>query len=384
VARQKKPPEEQNLLRFIRVDADAHIPLAAQLAQQIVWLMASGDVKAGDKLPPVRELAERLGINRHTVRAAYARLQASGLVIMRQGRGTVVLPHDAQSLAQIAPITPTFTIGILILGLNPFYHPFLEGIDDAARGAPWLFFVSYTRESPELAARYVDQLVAKRVDGLILATGGLHVKARKSEGGSRDRDLPPVVSVDLPDAPGHAILLDSEGAGFRVTEHLVQHDHRRIGMVSGPLEFANLRECYRGYERALASAGLAVDRELVAEEPFFSIEAGRQGAERLLDLPEPPTAIFGAADVFAIGAMQAVKERGLRVPEDIAVAGYNDIELAALVDPPLTTAHAPAYEMGVAAMTMLRRLINGERVKPRCVTLDTPLVVRRSCGCGET
>jgi len=368
------------VLRAICVDRAAPVPLAAQVSQQLVWLIASGELKAGDRLPPVRALGERLGINHHTIRAAYAALEAEGLVSMRQGRGTTVLPHAAQNLAQIAPATPTHTIGILIPGLNPFYHPFLEGIDDAARDAPWLFFVSYTRESPELAARYVDQLVARRVDGLIVAAGGLDA----NDGTSKvSRGLPPVVFVDRPEARGHAVLVDSEGAAFRVTEHLIQHGHRRIGMISGPLTFANLRECYQGYVRALASAGLSVDLGLVAEEPFFSIEAGRKAADRLLALPRPPTAIFGAADLFAIGAMRAAKERGLRIPEDIAVAGYNDIELAALVDPPLTTARAPAYEMGVAAMTMLRQLMNGERAGPSRVTLDTPLIVRRSCGCSN-
>lgn len=368
------------VLGRIRVDAAAPVPLSTQVSQQIVWLIASGEVKAGDRLPPVRALAERLGINHHTVRAAYAALEAEGLVCMRQGRGTMVLPHAAHNLAQMAPATPTHTIGILIPGLNPFYIPFLDGIDDVARDAPWLFFTSYTRESPELAARYVDQLIARGVDGLITAAGGRDANAGTSEAG---RGLPPVVFVDLPEAGGYAVLLDSEGAAFRATEHLIQHGHRRVGMISGPLEFANLRECYEGYLRALEAAGLTTAPDLVAEVPEFSIEMGRQAAEQLLNLPDRPTAIFGAADQFAIGAMQAARERGLRVPEDVAVAGYNDMELAALVDPPLTTAHAPVYEMGVAAMTMLRRLINGERVSPRRVTLDTPLIVRRSCGCGK-
>ncbi len=372
-----------DVLHRIHVDPDASLPMSAQVSQQLVWLIASGEVKAGDRLPPVRALAERLGINQHTVRVAYAALQAEGLVSMRQGRGTTVLPHDAQSLARVTPSTPTHTIGILIPGLNPFYLPFLAGIDDAARSGGWLFFIGYARESPELASRYEHQLIAKGVDGLILTIGELDLAALKLGGSTRNRHLPAVVCVDLPTAPGHVVLLDSEGAAFRVTEHLIAHGHRRIGMISGPLEAENLQPCYRGYKRALAAAGLAIDTELVAEVPDFNVETGRQATERLLNLPRPPTAIFGAADVFAIGAMQAVKERGLRVPEDIAVAGYNDIELAALVDPPLTTARAPAYEMGVAAMNTLQRLIAGETVEPQRVTLDTPLVIRRSCGCAK-
>ena len=141
-----------------------------------------------------------------------------------------------------------------------------------------------------------------RVDGFILATGHADALASLETSG-----LPPAVYVDAPAALGHAILLDSEGAAFRATEHLIQHGHRRIGMISGPLIFANLRECYRGYVRALEAAGLTTAADLVAEVPEFSIETGRQAAERLLNVPDRPTAIFGAADQFAIGAMQAVR-----------------------------------------------------------------------------
>jgi DNA-binding LacI/PurR family transcriptional regulator len=365
------------LLRLIRIDPDAALPLSAQLQQQITWLIASGEVQDGDKLPPIRELAKHLGINMHTVRAAYQKLAADGLVVSRRGVGTSVAAHDLGRLAQRVPDLPSFTTGVLIPGLNPFYVPFLRGVQDAARDARQLLFICEFHDLPGLATRYVSQLSAKGVDGLILTSTRTVMGAR----GAELRGLPPTVYVDEPDAPEHVILLDSEGAGYRATTHLLEHGHRRIGLISGPLSWRNLRECYLGYQRALSSSGLYVDSELVVEVPAFTIEWGYRAAQQLLDIARAPSGIFGAADVLAIGAMQAIQARGKGIPGDVAVVGYNDIELAALVHPPLTTVSAPAYEMGVQAMTMLRQLHGGLLLEPNRIVLDTELVVRSSCGC---
>jgi len=369
----KRSPSRTDILRFVAVDAEAPLPLATQLRQQLAWLIASGQVKAGERLPPVRQVAEHLGIDRNTVRAAYTRLEADGLLTLRQGRGSVVRPYDVQrSRRQLASL-PSFTIGVLVPGLNPFYTPFLRGIEETARNVPYLPLVCYTHDDLDLARSYLDQLLAKSVDGLIVLPD-----LPETEGDPVD--LPPVVHVDKP-CLGHGILLDSEQAGYLATRHLIEHGHKRIGLITGLLEWPNVRECYAGYERALRSVGLAVDAECVAEVTEFSIEAGHQATQRLLELPNPPAAIFGAADVLAIGSMIAIKERGRRVPEDIAVVGYNNIDLAALVEPPLTTVAAPSYDMGVAAMTMLLQLMAGKPVKQRRVKLPTKLIVRRSCGC---
>jgi LacI family transcriptional regulator len=372
---EKRSPSRTDILGFMAVDAEAPLPLASQLRQQLAWLIASGQVRAGERLPPVREVARHLGINRNTVRAAYQHLEADGLVTLRQGRGSLVLPDDARRSHRQPPNVPSFTVGVLVPGLNPFYTPFLRGIEETARDTPWLPLVCYTHDDPQLARRYLERLLARQVDGLIVAPD-----LPETQGAAKN--LPPVVHVDKPKVRGNMILLDSEEAGFLATRHLLDHGHRRIGLISGPLKWSNVRECYAGYERALRSADLEVDADCMAEVPTFSIEAGRQGAQRLLELPHgPPTAIFGAADLLAIGALQACTDCGLRVPEDVAVVGYNDIDLAALVKPALTTVHAPSYEMGVAAMTMLLDLLAGRPVKPNRVRLPTRLIVRHSCGC---
>jgi DNA-binding LacI/PurR family transcriptional regulator len=369
------------LLRFVRVDPEAALPLSAQLHQQIAWLIASGELQQGDRLPAIRELAKHLGINMHTVRVAYQKLEADGLVASRRGVGTSVAAYDPRRLARLAPDLPSFTIGVLIPSVNPFYAPFLQGVHAAARDTRQLLFICHFYDDPSLATRYINQLSAKRVDGLILASTRTVMSEGKTSQDAEWGRMPPVIYVDEPDAPENVVLLDSEGAGYRATKHLLEHDHSGIGLITGPLAWRNLRECYLGYQRGMSSAGLEIDPHLVVEVPAFTMDWGYRAAQQLLDLSPPPSAIFGAADILAIGAMRAIQERGQAIPDDVAVVGYNDIELAALVQPPLTTVSARAHELGLQAMAMLRQFQSGLPVEPSRIMLDTELVVRSSCGC---
>lgn len=122
--------------------------------------------------------------------------------------------------------------------------------------------------------------------------------------------------------------------------------------------------------------------ELVVECPDLTVDAGRQGAASLLDLPLPPSAVLAANSALALGAMRAARERAVRIPTDIALVSCEDREEASLVDPPLTAVNLPAPEMARQAMSMLRILIGGGTVRPSIVILPTDLVIRRSCGCG--
>jgi len=274
VGHAKRSSKRSDLLRLVRVDPKSTVPLLAQLEEQFAWLIASGQVKAGEALPSTRELALHLGIHRHTVRTAYRRLVARGLAKARPGRAVEALP------AERAPPLPegrrrlTFTIGVLVPGLNPFYDPFLRGIQDASRESPWLSFPCYAYNDPQLAARYLRELVAKGVDGLILAAGLPQAADGTPRLESLPAGMPPTVYADMPEMPGHAVLLDSEGAGCQATRHLLQHGHRRIGMISGPLQWPNLYACQRGYRRALEVAGIQPDPYLLVEDPDFTLEAG--------------------------------------------------------------------------------------------------------------
>jgi LacI family transcriptional regulator len=177
------------------------------------------------------------------------------------------------------------------------------------------------------------------------------------------------------------VLLDSEGAGYAATTHLIEHGQRQIGLITCYLDSPTVRQCFQGYVQALEAAGLSSLPGLIAIASAFTVAAGYEAAQELLDASTLPTAIFAASDALAVGAMRAAKERGLHIPGDIALVGYNDIDLAALVEPPLTTVAAPIRELGTTAMHMLRQLIARESLEARQVTLPTQLIIRRTCGC---
>ncbi|MCZ7568780.1 MAG: substrate-binding domain-containing protein [Ardenticatenaceae bacterium] len=371
-------------LEVLKINPDTDVPLAVQLKQQLVWLIASRQIEMGERLPPVRELATHLGINLHTVRAAYRKIEEDGLVATRQGLGTVVLGFDHFQIAQQAANVRTYTIGLIVPDINnPFYPALARGVEDVARENHVLVFICNTDEDPATGQAYLDLLIAKQVDGLIVAPYGLGFRSQPGGEGAHSGRAPiPIVYVDRPGETGHTVLLDSEGAGRAATAHLIEHRHRRIGLITCSLETPTLQQCYLGYERALNSAGVAVDPSIIIVAPAFTVASGYEAAKQLLEKPAPPAAIFAVGDTLAIGAMRAIKEHGLRVPEDIALIGYNDIEMAAVVEPPLTTVAAPTHELGATAMQMLQRLVAGEMVEERQITLPTELVVRRTCGCG--
>jgi LacI family transcriptional regulator len=162
-------------------------------------------------------------------------------------------------------------------------------------------------------------------------------------------------------------------------QHLLRLGHRRIGAITGPRGWVATEDRRRGYHAALAAAGVLPDPALEIEGDF-EIPGGRKAAEALLGLDEPPTAIFAFNDNHAIGALQAARARGLRVPEDLSVVGFDDVEHATIVTPALTTVRQPLAEMGRTAVSLLMRLLERQRFETLHVELATRLVVRDSTG----
>jgi LacI family transcriptional regulator len=170
----------------------------------------------------------------------------------------------------------------------------------------------------------------------------------------------------------------SSGAD-QATRHLLDLGHRRIGAITGPRGTMATEERQRGYHAALAAAGVLPDPELVIESNF-DIDGGRKAASALLDLADPPTAIFAFNDPLAIGAMQAALARNLRIPQDLSVVGFDDTAEAELVTPALTTVRQPLAEMGRMAVSLLIRLLENHRFEALHVELATQLIVRASSG----
>jgi LacI family transcriptional regulator, repressor for deo operon, udp, cdd, tsx, nupC, and nupG len=156
---------------------------------------------------------------------------------------------------------------------------------------------------------------------------------------------------------------------------------QRIGLVTFADEAANVARMNAGYTRALQEAGIALDESLIARVPGFDMACGELGARQLMALDKPPRAVFTIADTLALGVLTALKNSGYRVPEQVALASLDDISVAGLVEPGLTTAALPARRLGLEALKMLQELIEGQPLQEKQITLPTKLVIRQSCGC---
>jgi DNA-binding LacI/PurR family transcriptional regulator len=371
------------ILQKISINPETGMTIARQVKDQISWLIASGTLKPGDRLPSIRKLGAHLDIHHHTVRNAYAILESEGLVTTRQGWGTKVLELDVLRIADSVSRIRSHSIGFILPSLaHPVYEEMLRGIQKVADLDQSLIFVCNTGDQATLGWRYLNQLLSKGVDGIIVASLDLE----QFLPGEADRSLSeslgvPYVSIDTLRSKGYVVNLDLENVGYQATNHLIQHGHERIGLITYGFESLDYRPEDLGYQRALKESGLAINPELIAYVQSFKSADGKRAMEILLTISPPPSAVFAISDSMAVGALQTIQATGLQVPEDIALISFNDIPLAAMLTPPLTTFSMPSYQMGMESMTMLFSLIEGNQPEQREMILPTPLIIRESCGC---
>jgi DNA-binding LacI/PurR family transcriptional regulator len=229
------------------------------------------------------------------------------------------------------------------------------------------------------AERYLDFLSGHRVAGAILLGTDLEDAALAE---CRDLRTPFVLINNTAPAPGvHTVSCNNRAGAREMTRHLLSLGHARIGFIAGPANLLDARERLEGYRDALAEAGIPVEEALIAPGDFTE-KSGREAMRALLNASPRPTAVFAANDESAIGAMQVLKREGLRIPDDMALAGFDDIPLAQYLDPPLTTVHQPFYRLGETAAGVLLSVIRSEELPGAETThvVRTRLVLRESCG----
>ncbi len=370
-----------DLYKFIHINKDHETSIALQLKQQITWLIINEKLKAGDKLPSIHEMSKNLGVNLHTVRNAYHKLEKNGLVETRPSRGTHVLPFDLVQLTQSSVSQRTNTIGVIIPSItNPFYHSIIEGIEEVLEEDQSLLFLCNTHDDPQTAWHEFSRLAAKGVDGIIVISHDIGEVLSSEYLENQLFAGFPFVTIDWPDTRGYSVNVDLEEAGYQASQHLIEHGHHKIGLITFSVEAANIEAINQGFKRGLRQAGILLEKKSIIGVPGFDIMDGEFGAKQLLAFDDPPTALFAVSDTLAIGAMKAFKNSGLRIPEDIAVIGFNDTPLAQVVDPPLTTISAPSFDLGRTAAQTLIKLINKELVENSQIILSTSITIRQSCG----
>lgn len=327
----------------------------------------------------IKEVAKRAGVSVATVSRVYNhshRVREETQVRVRHTAQRLgYSPHGA---ARSLVTNRTHTIGVLLPDLyGEFFSELIRGIDQTAQVRGYHVLLSSAR-SPVESLEPALRSMRGRVDGLILMTPDLDAAAA-------GRSLPAGFPVVLLNGPPSDAACDNFGiANFDGARSMVRHlaslGHRRIAIICGAEQNFDAAERLRGYRTALAELGLDIDPGL--ELPGdFSEAAGHDAARRMLERDLRPTAVFAANDGMAIGALSAFRDAGLRVPDDIAVAGFDDIPMARYVDPALTSVRVDISELGKNATDRLLDAL-GEPA-PRTLqrqTLPTTLVVRRSCG----
>jgi len=372
-----------NILDVLHIVRDSSMPIANQLCDQISWLISTGELKSGEHLPPIRSAANRLGIHMHTVRSSYHLLAQRELVSTRPGKGTVVLSYLPLTQKAVDQNPASHLIGILIPNLTPFYAEFLNGAEQAAKEDHYFIMVVKIGENPNMVEKYLDLLIAKNIDGVINSSLGFsHEFQKKLDDG--EIILPfPIVYADVPSHSHSAVQLDSAGAAYQAAVHLLEHGHNSIGLINVPQEWPLGNEIYKGFQDGLRARGGEAGQLFIRTVTDLSLEAGYQAGLMLINSGLKPTAVFAVSDSLAIGAIRAFKDQGLKVPKDMAVMGYNDLEIASLVEPALTSVSAPACDLGTQSVNMLLRLIGTRQKICENITLPTQLVIRRSCGCSS-
>ena len=273
------------------------------------------------------------------------------------------------------------TIAVIVHDIcDPYFSDIVRGLEDTAHLHDYRLFISSSDRDPDRELAYVRAFMSHRVDAIVFAGGGFVDKEYQIE---LDTLLEPfrahnAVVVLSPRGNGPPLISpDNFGGARMMTAHLVGLGHRTIGLIAGPPRFPPSTERTKGYRRGLRDAGLAPEAALVASGQFTEDGAARAAIELLERRPDI-TALFAANDVMAFGALRALRERGLVVPEDVSLAGFGDIRMAGSVHPSLTTVHVPLYELGRQGFLLAMRLLAGESAVTK--RLAVTLQARESTG----
>lgn len=273
--------------------------------------------------------------------------------------------------------TSTHLIGLIIPNIqNPFFADLARGVEDIAYQNDYAVLLCNYDEDEGKEKFYLEVMQAESVDGIILPPiheidpAVLQVV----------RSGIPVVCVDrsLSSDAIDKVEVDNHMGAFNAVSHIIEHGHKRIGLIGGPADSSTGRERLRGYKASLAAAGIPVRQELVRHGDFKQ-ESGQILARELLSLPDPPTALFVCNGLMTIGALEAIAGLGLRIPRQIAIVGYDELPLAAVFNPPLTMVRQPAYEVGRSAAELLLKRIEDEKRPPTSLKLLPELIIRKSC-----
>lgn len=288
------------------------------------------------------------------------------------------LNYQPNRFAQGLRSSKTSTLGVIVADImNPFFSALLKGVEKAAREEGYSIIVQDTDEKYENEQSAIQTTLSEQVDGLLITpvqtNQGTIIDIKQSE-------LPFVLlGRHFEDLDTHYVVTDDVQGAKNATEHLIERGHERIAIVNGPGHISSSRERLRGYRRAMNEHDLPTTEQLVLEGNVTMADGYETGKELISASPRP-TAVLCYSDFVAMGVIKAAREKGLKISEDLAVVGYDDVLFASCLEVPLTTVRIPKEKLGKQAFHALEAVIDGKGGNKDLIQekLDTELVVRQS------
>ncbi|EKF9434746.1 substrate-binding domain-containing protein [Vibrio cholerae] len=326
----------------------------------------------------MKDIARLAGVSTSTVSHVINKSRfVSDEIAERVNNAAQQLNYAPSALARSLKMNRTKTIGMLVTtSTNPFFGEVVKGIERSCYHQGYNLILCNTEGDNQRMKASINTLLQKRVDGLLLMCSTL--EGERLDVFDRYPDIPIVVMDWGPILFASDKIQDNSlQGGYMAAKHLIECGHKEIGCITGPLIRHQAQMRYEGYKRALAEAGIAINPDWIVESDF-ECEGGYQAFEKLYQRGKLPSALFVSNDMMAMGVIQAANQRGLRVPDDLSLIGYDDVHIAKFMTPALTTIHQPKYRLGKAAVdTLLYRLENPDTTA-QVVQLEPTLVVRNS------
>lgn len=286
------------------------------------------------------------------------------------------LNYNPNNIARGLVMKKTNTIGLIIPDIsNPFFPEVAKAIEDQAQKLGYSVILFNTDNNLEREKKAVDVLRGKQVDGLIVS---LSLDNSNILEELKEKNYP-VVQIDRQALSNSypLISIDNEESAYYIVEYIIKNGHQKIAHITGNLHTTTARDRLAGYKKALKDNNIEINNKLIFEGNY-SQNSGYKNMKKILKYKDRPTAVFAANDITAAGVYKAIFEANLKIPEDIAVAGHDDIDLATLLQPQLTTMAQPKYELGKRAIIYLFKMINKNNINGKDQILKTNLMIRNS------
>lgn len=328
----------------------------------------------------ITDVARAAQVSIQTVSAVFHNKPGISNQTRERVRRTIQRLHfEPNGLASSLRAKRSLTVGVLIPSItNPFFPDFVRGIEDTARLHQYSVFLCNSDQDQSKETQYLQLLRRHNVSGYIVAydLNNLEVEKILIQLSLQQNS---VVTFGSRQVHKRVTVLetDDEDGSFRITSHLIDLGHRQIGLIQAPARGRVKLHRTRGYLRALKNARITPKKDYIVPGGF-SIADGQRGIEQLMAVIPPPTAVVAANDLVAIGAISVLKQMGKRVPGDVSIVGFDNIQMSELVDPPITTISQPTYEMGKRAMGAVLEQIENPDCSGRIIHFDIPLIIRES------